>query len=171
MCLYIYPTLSESNAALHSDGTPWSPATVPEIVVDHFVCVLHPNETQVHTTNVHGSTLRRIVIPNIKSAINLPSNELTLANKQGLCISYFVFQMELLTYFGTPGENHEVVTEDGYILTMHRLQPRSSNSKPPVLMQHGLMGVSEAWILMGPRSDLGKSHSKRIVGKTLGLLN
>lgn len=52
-------------------------------------------------------------------------------------------------------ENHTVVTEDGYILEMHRIFANLTNEIPddivrPVLfMQHGLMATSETYMVNG----------------------
>ncbi|KAG7308010.1 hypothetical protein JYU34_006647 [Plutella xylostella] len=54
---------------------------------------------------------------------------------------------------GYPSETHQVVTEDGYILQMHRI-PRGPNSDPgrartPVFIMHGLTATSSAYIAVG----------------------
>ncbi|XP_031830114.1 lipase 3 [Nomia melanderi] len=61
--------------------------------------------------------------------------------------------------YGYLGETHEVVTEDGHILQMHRLvgskrSPIASN-KPPVLLVHGLMDCSATWVMGIPEKSLG----------------
>jgi lysosomal acid lipase/cholesteryl ester hydrolase len=50
-----------------------------------------------------------------------------------------------------------VVTDDGYILTLHRI-PSSKGvaEKPPVLLQHGLLCSSADWVVTGPEEGLGK---------------
>jgi lysosomal acid lipase/cholesteryl ester hydrolase len=53
-----------------------------------------------------------------------------------------------------------VTTEDGYILTMHRIpySPASNSSekgRPVVFLQHGLLCSSVDWIIMGPGKALG----------------
>uniref|UniRef100_A0A1I8M7M6 Lipase n=1 Tax=Musca domestica TaxID=7370 RepID=A0A1I8M7M6_MUSDO len=48
-------------------------------------------------------------------------------------------------------ELHYVITEDGYNLTLHRL-PRPGSS--PVLLLHGLLTSSLAWVIMGPAKSL-----------------
>ncbi|GLH01219.1 Lipase 3, partial [Gryllus bimaculatus] len=78
---------------------------------------------------------------------------------------------------GYPAEAHTVQTADGYILTMHRIPggrardgeaeddapgarvgiPPGPTPRPrrrPVLLHHGLMGSSYAWILAGPGRGL-----------------
>lgn len=59
---------------------------------------------------------------------------------------------ELIAYFGYPVEEHMVCTEDGYCLSLQRI-PHSkhvSNAtavpRPAVLLVHGLMQSSEAWV-------------------------
>jgi hypothetical protein len=54
-----------------------------------------------------------------------------------------------------------VTTEDGYILTMHRIpySPASNSSeraRPIVFLQHGLISSSVDWVIMGPGKALGK---------------
>lgn len=54
-------------------------------------------------------------------------------------------------------EEHEITTEDGYILVLHRLvDPLDSAEKrlqkPPILMQHGLLSCSGAWLAPGRNS-------------------
>lgn len=54
-------------------------------------------------------------------------------------------------------EKHNVTTEDGYILEMHRVSENiTTNStgaqRPVVFMQHGVMSSSETWVLNGNKS-------------------
>ena len=46
-------------------------------------------------------------------------------------------------------ETHHVITEDCYILEMHRVvHPNDTRpNKPPVLLQHGLVDTSNAWLM------------------------
>ncbi|KZC08171.1 Gastric triacylglycerol lipase, partial [Dufourea novaeangliae] len=66
---------------------------------------------------------------------------------------------ELLRKYGYPVEAHKVQTEDGYILEIHRIPygrtNKTSSERPPVLVQHGLIGSSADWILRGPANSLG----------------
>lgn len=72
--------------------------------------------------------------------------------------------VELIEYWGYPVETHEVATEDGYILTMHRIphgkvnhtrMPAVDHPKPVFLLQHALVCSSSAYILNLPRQSLG----------------
>lgn len=57
-----------------------------------------------------------------------------------------------------PLEQHKIQTEDGYILTMHRIPYSPNNaaetadckqkSRPMVLLQHGFALTSEAWVML-----------------------
>ncbi|XP_073821532.1 lipase 2 [Musca autumnalis] len=48
-------------------------------------------------------------------------------------------------------ELHYVLTQDGYNLTLHRM-PRPGSS--PILLVHGLLTSSLAWVIMGPAKSL-----------------
>lgn len=70
-------------------------------------------------------------------------------------IFFFVLKLEIINGYGYPYEEHKVTTEDGYILTLHRI-PYGKNcdfnsTKGPVLLQHGLLSSSADWVIMGPR--------------------
>lgn len=64
-----------------------------------------------------------------------------------------IFQPQIIRKEGYPSEAHVVSTEDGYLLTLHRI-PGKFNSHP-VLLQHGLLGSSTDWVLTGPKNSLG----------------
>ncbi|GMH38353.1 hypothetical protein BSKO_06237 [Bryopsis sp. KO-2023] len=53
---------------------------------------------------------------------------------------------------GYPLEDHDVLTEDGYILTLHRL-PRPK-SKDAVFFQHGILDTSMSWCANGVAGSL-----------------
>lgn len=59
-----------------------------------------------------------------------------------------------------PAEEHNVTTEDGYNLIIHRIpgSPLLDNNKGKkeiVFIQHGILASSDSWILHGPGKDLG----------------
>lgn len=68
--------------------------------------------------------------------------------------SYLNFT-ELTTKYGYRTETHNVVTDDGYILTMFRLLPKCSPRGFPILMMHGIYDTSDEYILTGPETGLG----------------
>ena len=63
--------------------------------------------------------------------------------------------------YGYTLETHEVITEDGYILTMHRIprgrerNPFNTKERPVVYIQHGIHGSSANWLVSGPNRALG----------------
>jgi lysosomal acid lipase/cholesteryl ester hydrolase len=59
---------------------------------------------------------------------------------------------------GYPAESHLVTTDDGYILTVHRIPPRGAigNDKgSPILLQHGLLASSADWLVTEAGRGLG----------------
>ncbi|XP_047993675.1 lipase 3-like [Leguminivora glycinivorella] len=68
---------------------------------------------------------------------------------------------DLVAKYRYPLEVHNVVTRDGYILTMHRIphgrdQNNNPNVKKPVIfLMHGLLSSSADWVLMGPGCAFG----------------
>ena len=67
----------------------------------------------------------------------------------------------MIAKLGYPSETHEVVTEDGYILQMHRI-PFGKNSplvegveRPAVYLQHGLLCSSADYVMGIPEKSLG----------------
>ncbi|KAL0892712.1 hypothetical protein ABMA27_014429 [Loxostege sticticalis] len=67
----------------------------------------------------------------------------------------------LVSKYGYPIESHEVVTPDGYILTLHRIpHGRDQNNRPDpnkkvVILVHGLMSSSACYLVLGPKNALG----------------
>jgi len=67
---------------------------------------------------------------------------------------------DIIRYWGYTAESHDVVTEDGYILTMHRIPfgkagPKSNVSRPIILMMHGLEESSSGWVINRPEQSAG----------------
>nr|XP_018906015.1 PREDICTED: uncharacterized protein LOC109036313 [Bemisia tabaci] len=58
---------------------------------------------------------------------------------------------------GYPAEKHIVKTEDGYLLEVHRIPHGKTRfrdpEKPPILLQHGLLGSSSDFIINGPEKS------------------
>ncbi|XP_046965766.1 lipase 1-like [Vanessa cardui] len=55
----------------------------------------------------------------------------------------------LASKYGHPASQYEVITEDGYILTMFHLPGRS---RFPVILMHGILDSSDTWIIRGENS-------------------
>ncbi|XP_067009485.2 lipase 3 [Anabrus simplex] len=79
---------------------------------------------------------------------------------------------ELIVQHGYSAESHSVLTQDGHLLTVHRLLPRSADGpshteydsdsevtsaldRPIVFLQHGVLASSLDWVLTGPDKALG----------------
>ncbi|XP_048362032.1 lipase member M-like [Sphaerodactylus townsendi] len=67
---------------------------------------------------------------------------------------------ELIRYHGYPCEEYEVVTQDGYILSIFRIphgrkENASTSPKPAVLLQNGLFLEAFVWVANGPHNSLG----------------
>ncbi|KAL6431798.1 hypothetical protein ACFW04_007357 [Cataglyphis niger] len=54
---------------------------------------------------------------------------------------------EMIRKAGYRAEAHVIMTEDGYLLTLHRIP--GDNDSPPVLLQHGFLSNSAHWIILG----------------------
>jgi lysosomal acid lipase/cholesteryl ester hydrolase len=64
-----------------------------------------------------------------------------------------VSTFDLIKRRGYPAEQHDVLTKDGYIITMHRIA--KPNSKKLILLQHGLMDSSSTWVINFANQSLG----------------
>ncbi|KAL9693310.1 hypothetical protein quinque_012595 [Culex quinquefasciatus] len=63
---------------------------------------------------------------------------------------------ELIVKYGYKGEDHSVITEDGYVLKMFRILPRRQTiaKKKPVLLVHALLASSADYVISGPNNSL-----------------
>jgi len=63
--------------------------------------------------------------------------------------------VEIIKSRGYGAEIHYVVTDDGYILALHRIiNPsalKSNASLKPIFLQHGLLGSSADWLINTPQ--------------------
>ena len=67
----------------------------------------------------------------------------------------------MIAKMGYPSETHEIITQDGYILNMHRI-PFGKQSpleegvkKPAIYLQHGLLCSSADWVMWTEEKSLG----------------
>uniref|UniRef100_A0A8C8BBX1 Lipase n=1 Tax=Otus sunia TaxID=257818 RepID=A0A8C8BBX1_9STRI len=70
-------------------------------------------------------------------------------------ISFGFSQSEIIRYHGYPSEEHQVPTEDGYILGVFRIPAGRNRKKPAVLLHHGTLGDAIHWISNLPNNSLG----------------
>ncbi|EDW76556.2 uncharacterized protein Dwil_GK14602 [Drosophila willistoni] len=75
-------------------------------------------------------------------------------------------QPDLIKKYGYPSEIHNIETEDGFIITAHRI-PKSGGQ--PVLLVHGIQDSSSTWVILGPSISLGYLLSHQ--GYDVWLLN
>ncbi|KOC65191.1 Lipase 3 [Habropoda laboriosa] len=61
-------------------------------------------------------------------------------------------QLQLIRRAGYPAEAHVALTDDGYLLTMHRILGKPGS--PAILLQHGLLGSSADWVTLGKGNAL-----------------
>lgn len=68
---------------------------------------------------------------------------------------FFLLQQSIVKRNGYPLEQHTVITSDGYILTVYRLNDENSTEtyrRQPVLIQHGIGGLAAFWVLQNRKS-------------------
>lgn len=71
----------------------------------------------------------------------------------------FSSKIGLVQRHGYLAEEHKLNTEDGYILTVHRIVGSKKSlprfGKPIVYLQHGIFSSSDGWVLTEPERTLG----------------
>lgn len=73
----------------------------------------------------------------------------------------YSLQPDRIKSAGYPVEDHEVITDDGYILHLFRIpygikSPQTNRTRPSVLLMHGLFDSSNCYIVLGSDHSLGK---------------
>jgi pimeloyl-ACP methyl ester carboxylesterase len=63
--------------------------------------------------------------------------------------------LNLMKSAGYEGEAHEVETEDGHLLRLHRLLPKMKTERKPVFLMHGILATSADFLITGPKIALG----------------
>nr|CAD7258051.1 unnamed protein product [Timema shepardi] len=73
-------------------------------------------------------------------------------------------EVQLVRKEGYPVEEHQVTTQDGYQLTLHRIPSRNKNA-PVVHLQHGFLGASDFWVITPRDKSLGTNNHPMVVSK------
>ena len=65
---------------------------------------------------------------------------------------------EIIRHWGYPAETYATITQDGYVLTLHRIPygvtNRARTNRPVVFLQHGLLCSSSNWVTNPPGQSL-----------------
>ena len=71
----------------------------------------------------NASVPRALVNPPDPWVYNIPKNVVSLIHfsNKSMNLKRLYFQPDLIRFYGYPLEEHQVETEDGYILTLHRI--------------------------------------------------
>lgn len=72
----------------------------------------------------------------------------------------YTLQPDQIKKTGYPVEDHELTTNDGYILHLFRIpygikSKQTNKKRPPVLLMHGIMDSSNGFIVLGSENSLG----------------
>ncbi|XP_039294921.1 lipase 1 isoform X2 [Nilaparvata lugens] len=90
---------------------------------------------------------------------DLEKFKVTVALIQGKNDYLSVFENELIAEAGYNFEIHNVTTNDGFIINIFRILPKSTEDRkkerPVVIIQHGIMCSSSDWVYLGKERGLG----------------
>jgi len=109
------------------------------------------------TEQTYGQRLRKVALNKDLQQFMKNDPKITTLGK-GVGNDMDKTTLELIRENGYPAEGHDVTTEDGYILTLHRipygLAGPGDAPRPAVHLQHGLLSASSDWIMQPPERAL-----------------
>ncbi|XP_049666212.1 lipase member M-like [Accipiter gentilis] len=94
-------------------------------------------------------------------SIQAPANsEDAIKQEKALNPEAFMNVSQMICYSGYPSEEYEVLTRDGYYVSLNRIpygreNPRNRGAKPVVFLQHGLLGEGSHWVENLANNSLG----------------
>ncbi|KAL2320283.1 hypothetical protein Fmac_029252 [Flemingia macrophylla] len=93
-----------------------------------------------------------LLLPHHASSLSSSGRNIAIPPVYGICASSVIVH-------GYKCQEHEVTTNDGYILSLQRIPEgrgsgRSNTRKPPVIIQHGVLVDGMTWLLNPPEQDL-----------------
>ncbi|KAK2585097.1 hypothetical protein KPH14_008609 [Odynerus spinipes] len=94
-------------------------------------------------------------VSEVKSVDNFPLNLEIIDNilpQRTYNLNTDLSTPDIIRREGYPSEAHVISTEDGYLLTLHRIPGKAGSQS--VLLQHGLLGSSSDWVITGSKKAL-----------------
>lgn len=102
---------------------------------------------------VLSTTCNGLSDKNINETVNLYENGTRILNH--ISEDAYLNITQLARKYGYNIEEYKVTTEDGYILTLHRLSSKkTAKNNIAVFLMHGISDSSDTWMLSGPNSAL-----------------
>jgi len=114
-----------------------------------------------HADHSRGFCDGFLLTGNTSLMVAKPETELNIIKAEGLdCETANLPTIDIIRCHGYPAKAYEVTTEDGYILTMHRIEHGKSNAgddfwRPIVFLQHDFLGSSADWVIQHHSKSLG----------------
>ncbi|CAB3226336.1 unnamed protein product [Arctia plantaginis] len=147
-------TISSTSNFMTEPVLEFSPTVKPENrnvkESDVLARLLMRIERPYYKSNIHNTRAIESFIKQINAGIPNPDSRLSFRH--------------IVNKYGYECERHEVLTKDGYLLTMFRIP----GDGPPVFLMHGLLGSADDFILAGPDSALAYLLSREKYDVWLG---